>query len=56
MKKLLSLCCFILFALAATAQDEGYIMIDGLYYHYNDYAVSLCPLPDGEYYKGNILK
>ena len=54
MKKLLSLCCFILFALAVTAQDEGYIMIDGLYYHYNDYAVSLCPLPDGEYYKGDI--
>lgn len=54
MKKLISLLFLITLTIVAQAQNEGYIMIDGLYYHYNDYAVSLCPLPDGKYYKGDL--
>lgn len=55
MKKLISLLFLTTLTIVAHAQNVGYIMIDGLYYHYNDYAVALCPLPDGKYYKGDIF-
>lgn len=54
MRKLIFIMFLTALALVSKAQNEGYVMIDGLYYHYNDYAVALCPLPDGEYYKGDI--
>lgn len=54
MKKVLIFIFLITLAISTNAQDEGYVMIDGLYYHYNDYAVSLAPLPDGQHYEGDI--
>ena len=54
MKKVLTFVFLITSVITSNAQDEGYVMIDGLYYHYNDYAVSLVSLPDGQHYEGDI--
>ena len=54
MQKFIALLLFTTLGIVAYAQNEGYVMIDGLYYHYNDYAVSLAPLPDGQHYEGDI--